>query len=128
MRLLLDTCTFLWLAQQPDKISRSAVELINDQNNDLFLSEVSVLEIVLKYSAGKLPLPKNPRDWIPEKIKFHQLISQPILPGEIYRSGELPRCHADPFDRLLAAQAIEKGLTLISPDTPISNLGASRVW
>ena len=65
---------------------------------------------------------------IPEKIKFHQLISQPILPGEIYRSGELPRCHADPFDRLLAAQAIEKGLTLISPDTPISDLGASRVW
>ena len=81
MRLLLDTCTFLWLAQQPDKISRSAAQLINEQDNELFLSEVSVLEIVMKHSAGKLPLPKNPRDWIPEKIKFHQLISQPILPG-----------------------------------------------
>jgi PIN domain nuclease of toxin-antitoxin system len=128
VKLLLDTCTFLWLAQQPDKISRPAGDLINDPRNDLFLSEVSILEIVMKYSAGKLPLPENPRNWIPDKIQFHQLTSLPILREAVYRSGELPRCHADPFDRLLAAQAIENGLTLISPDAPFSDLGASRIW
>ena len=128
MRLLLDTCTFLWLAQQPEKISLHAGDLINDLNNALLLSEVSVLEIVMKHSAGKLPLPNHPRNWISEKIRFHQLESLPIVPEVIYRSGELPRCHGDPFDRLLAAQAIEGGLTLLSPDIPLSALGASRCW
>lgn len=128
MKLLLDTCTFLWLAQQPDKISRSATELIDDPDNALFLSDVSVMEIVMKHSAGKLPLPKHPRNWISSKIKYHQLIHLPILPEVIYRSGELSRSHADPFDRLLAAQAIEQGLTVISPDIPLSGLGASRIW
>jgi len=45
----------------------------------------------------------------------------------MYRSGELPRIHADPFDRLLAAQAIEGGLALLSPDTPFSDLRASQI-
>lgn len=128
MKLLLDTCTFLWLTQQPDKISLQASEYINDLSHELFLSDVSVMEIVMKHSAGKLPLPKNPRKFIPEKTSYHQVNSLPLLPAVIYRSGELPRCHADPFDRLLAAQAIEEGMTLLSPDTPFSSLGASLVW
>jgi PIN domain nuclease of toxin-antitoxin system len=46
----------------------------------------------------------------------------------IYRSGELPRVHPDPFDRLIAAQAIMHGMTILSPNTPLSLLGASRMW
>jgi PIN domain nuclease of toxin-antitoxin system len=61
VRYLLDTCAFLWLAQQPDMISPRAAVAINDASNDLFLSDVSILEIVLKHSAGKLPLPGAPR-------------------------------------------------------------------
>ncbi len=128
MRLLLDTCTFLWLAQQPSKISSEAADLINDPSNELFLSEVSVLEIVMKHSAGKLPLPDAARKWIPEKLKYHQVISLPLTPEIMFCSGELPRIHSDPFDRLLAAEAIEEGLTVLSPDKPFSDLGASRVW
>jgi len=52
----------------------------------------------------------------------------PVTREAIFRSGELPRTHADPFDRLLAAQAIESGLTILSPDLPFSRLGAARVW
>lgn len=128
MKLLLDTCTFLWLAQQPDKISSAASDLIDEPDNDLLLSEVSVLEIVMKHSAGKLPLPDLPKKWIPAKLNYHQLVSLPLSAEIMYRSGELPRVHNDPFDRLLAAQAIEAGLTVVSPDKPISDLGASRVW
>ena len=128
MKLLLDTCTFLWLAQQPDKISSAASDLIDEPDNNLLLSEVSVLEIVMKHSAGKLPLPDLPKKWIPAKLNYHQLVSLPLSAEIMYRSGELPRVHNDPFDRLLAAQAIEAGLTVVSPDKPISDLGASRVW
>ena len=65
MRLLLDTCAFLWVAQQPALVSRAARDAIDDPANELFVSDVSVWEITMKHSAGKLPLPASPRRWIP---------------------------------------------------------------
>jgi len=128
VNLLLDTCTFLWLAQQPDKISVTASKLIDNTDNELHLSQVSVLEIVMKHSAGKLPLPDAPRKWISSKLRYHQVVDFPLTKEVMFHSGELPRVHADPFDRLLAAHAIIEGFTLLSPDKPFSNLGASRIW
>lgn len=128
MRYLLDTCTFLWASQQPVLLSQAASDAINDSSNDLYVSDVSIWEVTLKHSTGKLPLPGIPRVWIPEKFAHHQFKSLSLDQAAIYRSGELPRVHPDPFDRLLAAQAIESGMTILSPDTPLSLLGASRVW
>jgi PIN domain nuclease of toxin-antitoxin system len=128
VKLLLDTCSFLWLAQQPAMLSTAAVTAIDDPRNDLIFSDVSILEIVLKHSAGKLPLPKSPRVWLPEKIAFHQIDELALNHETILRSGELPRVHPDPFDRLLAAHAIEGGLVIVSPDAPLSALGAARIW
>jgi len=128
MRYLLDTCTFLWLSQQTTMLSATATEVINDRANELFVSDVSIWEVTMKHSSGKLPLPANPRVWIPRKFVVHHLTPLGLETSAIYRSGELPRLHADPFDRLLAAQAIEKGMTILSPDTPLSLLGASRIW
>lgn len=128
MKFLLDTCTFLWLSQQPARLSPAAVTALNDVASELVLSDVSVWEITLKYAAGRLPLPDIPRRWIPEKLAYHELESLGTTRAAIFRSGELSHVHADPFDRLLAAQAIETGLTLISPDVPLSRLGASRIW
>lgn len=128
MRYLLDTCAFLWLSQQPDKLSAEAKAHINASESELFVSDVSVCEVTLKHATGKLPLPDVPRVWIPEKFAHHRLFSVPLTHAAIYRSGELPRNHADPFDRLLAAQAIEEQMTLLSPDSSLSLLGAARVW
>ena len=128
VKYLLDTCTFLWLAQQPSQISAAAAAAIDDPANDLGVSEASLLEVVLKHAAGRLPLPDAPRVWIPEKLGFHQLRLLSLTPEVIYRSGELPKMHADPFDRLLAAHAIEAGMPVLSPDRSLSVLGASRVW
>jgi len=128
MKYLLDTCSFLWASQQPAMLSKMACAVIDDPGNELYLSDVSIWEITLKHSAGKLPLPGVPRVWIAEKLAYHQLKSLSIDQASLIRSGELPRVHSDPFDRLLAAQAIEAGMTLLSPDTPLSLLGASRIW
>ncbi len=128
MNLLLDTCTFLWLALPQGKLSAEAIRLINEDSSTLFFSDVSVWEICLKESSGKLPLPAAPRSWLPSRLAFFQVKQLPLEQNAIFRSGELPRLHADPFDRLLAAQAIECGMTLLSPDTPLSELGASRIW
>ncbi len=128
MIYLLDTCTFLWLAQQPAMISPTAANALNDPDSALFVSDVSLWEITLKHAAGKLPLPDAPRKWVPAKLTRHQLQPLPLRQNAIFLSGELPMTHSDPFDRLLAAQAIDAGLTVLSPDTPLSGLGASRIW
>ncbi|MDB6003123.1 MAG: PilT-like protein [Prosthecobacter sp.] len=128
MRYLLDTCTFLWISQQPDKLSSAAAVVVNDARNELYVSDISLWEIMLKHSTGKLPLPGSPRTWIPEKFAYHKFKNLSLNQDAIYRSGELPRVHLDPFDRLLAAQAMESGMTLLSPDAPLSLLGASRLW
>lgn len=128
MNLLLDTCAFLWLALPQGKLSNEAARLLNDSSTQLFLSDVSVWEISLKHAVSKLPLPATPRVWLPRRLAFFQIQTLPLTHEAIYLSGELPRVHPDPFDRLLAAQAIEAGMTLLSPDLPLSLLGASRVW
>lgn len=128
MRALLDTCTFIWLALDPDQISEAAALTINDTSIELALSQVSVMEITMKHRSGKLPLPDAPQRWIPSRRDYFKLVDFPITEGVIYRSVQLPDAHKDPFDRLLAAHAIETGSVLLSPDRPLSDLGASRIW
>lgn len=128
MNVLLDTCTFIWLAMPQGKLSSAADEILHQPEQELFLSEVSQWEVVMKNSAGKLPLPDGARLWLPAQLEFHQLKRLRLSPESIYLSGELPRSHVDPFDRLLAAQAITHGMTILSPDLPLSMLGASRIW
>ena len=128
MRLLLDTCTFLWLALDPARLSTTAVSLIDDASTELFFSDVSVWEIVVKNTAGKLPLPEGPDCWLPPQLSYWHLQSVPIGRPALYRTATLPAIHADPFDRLLAATAIEAGFTVLSPDAPLSLLGAARLW
>jgi PIN domain nuclease of toxin-antitoxin system len=128
MKLLLDTCTFLWLALEPHRISPVGRELLDNPTTDPHLSTVSVLEITLKYRAGKLPLPHSPAAWIPSRRAFFQLTEVPLTEPMIFRSLQLADPHDDPFDRLLAATAIEAAATILSPDTRLSGLGASRLW
>ena len=128
MRYLVDTCTFIWLALPQGKLSKAATTALNDPASELYFSDMSAWEICLKHSAGKLLLPDVPRQWLPSRMAFYQISPLPVTHDVIYRSGELPRGHRDPFDRFLAAQTIAASLTIISPDTPLSQLGASRIW
>ena len=128
VKLLLDTCAFLWLAGNPSRISTSAASAMDDPSNQLFLSDVSVWEIVLKHAAGKLSLPEPPRIWIPRQTSFFQLNRQTIDQETVFRSGELPAFHRDPFDRLIAAQALVHQLTIVTPDRPLKDLGTEICW
>jgi PIN domain nuclease of toxin-antitoxin system len=128
VNVLLDTCAFLWLAGQPSKLSPAAVAAIDDPSNEVFLSDATVWEIVLKYGAGKLPLPGPPREWVPVQTAFFRLRRQVIEVEALLRSGGLPPGHRDPFDRLLAAQSLVHGLVVVTPDAPIAVLGAPTCW
>lgn len=128
MNYLLDTCTFIWLTTNPAMLSPQATGILNDLQNALYFSDVSIWEISLKTKAGKLQFQKPIRIWIPEQRRLFKLIPMPMTEADVYRSEELQDTHRDPFDRLLAAQTIESGMTIISPDAPLSTLGAQRVW
>ncbi|MEO5712291.1 MAG: type II toxin-antitoxin system VapC family toxin [Luteolibacter sp.] len=128
MNVLLDTCCFLWLAFDKGKLSQVATGIINDESNDLFLSDVSLWEITLKNTAGKLPLPTPPSEWLTSRRRFFGATALPIHESAIFLTSGLPLVHSDPFDRLIAAQAIDNNLTILSPDQPLSLLGASRIW
>ena len=128
MTLLLDTCALLWLAAEPKKLSAAAASKINESPSELSLSEASILEIVLKYSAGKLPLPEAPRLWIPKQLSFFQVTAIALSSETLYLAGELPKIHADPFDRLIAAESIARGFSILTPDTSIAALGAKCIW
>jgi PIN domain nuclease of toxin-antitoxin system len=96
VRLLLDTCVFLWLATEPSKLSSAATIALDDELNELFLSDASIWEITLKHKAGKLPLPDVPRRWIPSELQFHGIQSVSIVAEAMFLACELPEVHRVP--------------------------------
>jgi PIN domain nuclease of toxin-antitoxin system len=128
VRVLLDTCTFVWLCAEPSRLSAVARQTLDRRDVQSVLSHVSLLEITLKWSAGKLGLPSPPRQWIGEQVEVWRMELLPITPDEIYRASELPKIHADPFDRLLVATAISRRISLLTPDEWLKRYPVSCLW
>jgi PIN domain nuclease of toxin-antitoxin system len=128
MTLLLDTCTFIWLCSDPDKLGGAAVRALDDANNDRALSMASVWEIALKYQSGKLPLPQRPDVWVEEQLRLQVIEVLPLQREMLYRASALPPVHKDPFDRVVAADALQRNLRLVTPDKPFELYRCQVVW
>jgi PIN domain nuclease of toxin-antitoxin system len=128
LKLLLDTCTLIWLAADPTKLSDPVAALIDAPSTQLILSDCSVWELCLKWEAGKIRLPQPPRTWIADQQRDWHLEPLPMERTHLFRVSELPGHHRDPFDRLLVAQAIEAGLTIATPDPNIRQYPVATVW
>lgn len=128
MRLLLDTCVLLWLAAEPDRLSDLARQVVDDVDNDLAVSHVSVWELALKNGAGKLNLPAPLRTWMDTQHREWGFEYLPIGLEHVMRTCELHRHHVDPFDRLIVAQAIVDGLAIVTPDDKISSYPVHVIW
>ena len=128
MTLLLDTCTFIWLTSEPDRLGPAARRALDVDGAAIALSQVSVLDLSLTWHAGKLRLPAPPRTWIPGQIERWELRSLALEDSHLYRATELPDHHRDPFDRLLVAQGIEEGASLVSPDPWIHRYPVQVIW
>lgn len=115
MRLLLDTHAFLWFYTGDKRLGNKAKSLINDLANECFLSIVSVWDVGIKTSIGKLEL-RVDFAGLAEFMATNRIALLPIAIGYIQRLQALPFHHRDPFDRLLIAQAFAERLTLISRD------------
>ena len=127
MKLLLDTCTFLWLAGG-NRLSRPAAGVVRDPSNDVFLSAVSAWEIVTKHATGRLPLPEPPDRLIPAERELRGLSALVFDEESALQAVRLPSLHRDPFDRMLIAQAIAHGLAIVTPDPAIAQYPVRVVW
>lgn len=128
MRFLLDTCVLIWYMEGSEKISSRLREDLTDPRHELLMSEVSVLEVVIKYGAGKLPLPKPPSKLLPVLARKHLMDSLPLTGDAIFKLETLPLLHKDPFDRLLIAQALVYRLTIVTPDIRIQQYDVDTLW
>jgi PIN domain nuclease of toxin-antitoxin system len=128
LKVLLDTCAFLWLALDNAQLSQTARTLFVNPSNEIYLSVISTWEITLKYSMGRLALPKPPADLIPEWREKRSIFSLPFEePASLYEN-RLPRLHNDPFDRMLICQSIVHGLALLTPDAEINRYSVHTIW
>jgi PIN domain nuclease of toxin-antitoxin system len=117
MRILLDSHVLLWWMDDPERLKPSARAAIADPRNEVLASAVSIWEIGLKRSKGKLRIPDNFADFLPD----NGILTLPFSAAHAQASTILPAIHGDPFDRALIAQCQIESLTLATRDTQLSS-------
>lgn len=127
MRLLLDTHVAIWALVSPDLIPDRIADLIADPENDIYVSAASIWEIGIKFALGKPSAPPfSARDAI-SYFTEAGFISLPVIAAHAAAVEELPPIHADPFDRILIAQAFSEPLRLISHDAKVAAYGTAVI-
>jgi PIN domain nuclease of toxin-antitoxin system len=128
VKFLLDTVTFLLAIEDESRVSREARKYIVDPYEQVYLSSVSAWEIAIKHSLGKIDLPLPPDRLVPmarERLGAEEL---PLSESSALRVSRLPTVHSDPFDRILVAQAISMGMTILTPDEAIRQYPVPTIW
>ena len=129
MQLLLDTHAFLWWVFADTKLSRRARAAIDDDTeNDILVSAASAWEIATKYRIGKLPDAQVVADDISGTVAAEGFGELAVSVRHAQRAGSLSGRHKDPFDRMLIAQAMLEGLTLVSNERAFDAYGVKRLW
>jgi len=128
VNVLLDTHAFLWAVTGDRRLSSPARALIEDGENQVFLSAVSMWEIVLKARAGKLHVEGSVAKVLEEQMRQARISPLAIYPAHVLRVAALPPIHKDPFDRLLIAQAQSENLALVTRDPEIRRYTVQVIW
>ncbi len=119
MKLLLDTHLLLWAVEDSPRLSKTACELIDDENNELFFSAASVWEVAIKRGLGRDDFDVDAR-MLRRGLLDNGYSELPVMSEHAVAIDALPPIHRDPFDRLLIAQAIVEGITLLTVDAQVA--------
>lgn len=128
LNLLFDTHSFLWWADEPTKLSATALVALEDENNRLFLSDASIWEMQIKVQLGKMRLKLPLLNLIESQKRNNDVEVLPIKTEYILELNTLPFHHKDPFDRLLVAQSKIENLTIVTLDPEFLHYGAKLLW
>ena len=131
MRYLIDTHTFLWFSEGATDISGVAKQLITDKNNEIYISIASLWEISIKTALNKLII-TGAYDLIIEDVTENDMEILPINFAHTVIQNKLPFHHRDPFDRIIASQAIAENMDIISKDAIfdiyLADKPVNRIW
>jgi PIN domain nuclease of toxin-antitoxin system len=128
LRLLLDTHAFLWWVTDDAKLSSRARAAVAADDGECLVSVASAWEMAIKVSLGKLSVVGPLERFLPEQLALNRFGVLHVELGHVARVARLPFHHRDPFDRLLAAQALEEELSVVSADAVFRRYGVRRIW
>ena len=128
MKALLDTHAVLWAGQSSEKLSGQVKDILSDTQNMLLVSAASAWEIATKVRVGKLSQAKMLEENFVELMAIAGYVLIPITVEDALRAGRLPGSHRDPFDRMIAAQALAEDMPVLSADAKLDAFGVRRIW
>ena len=119
MKYLLDTHIWLWSLLAPEKIKSSIAQVLEDKENELFISPITVWETLVLAEKGRIELTPSPKEWIAEALKQSPVKEAELSHRIAIKSRDIELPHQDPADRFIAATAWENDLILITEDKKI---------
>ena len=128
MRLLLDTHAVLWWGNADSRLTKKAIAAVASPDAVVFVSAVSAIEVAIKHRLGKLPDAGILAAQFETQIEALGFLGLPISLAHARLAGGLAIPHRDPFDRLLIAQAMIDGLTVVSNEKLFDAFGVNRIW
>lgn len=127
MPVLLDTCTLLWLVSDLDSLSGIAIDTIQKNAGNLYVSAISAFEIAIKVKKNHFRLPLSATKWFERALAQHGLVEVPVSARIAAASVALPPHHADPCDRIIIATAMDLKACVLTPDRLIRVYKSARV-
>jgi PIN domain nuclease of toxin-antitoxin system len=128
LRLLLDSHALLWALYEPERLPLRVQQAIAEDRNELFVSLATVWELANKAAVHRLPLAGSSVEAMVERIEQLGVTFLSITQPNIVAAATLPHHHADPFDRMLIAQAQAHSLHLLTKDTEIAKYEVEILW
>src|SRR5262245_10526803 len=128
MRILLDAHSPIWAVDDPSKLGPAAAAALANPANEPLLSAGTIWEIAIKTSLGKLTLSLPFKQWMNNAVTDLGATILPITIDYADAQVRLPHHHGDPFDRMLAAQALTEVIPIVSADTVLDSYGVTRLW
>lgn len=117
MKYLLDTCTYIWIITDHNRLSNTVKDIFEDKNNQIYISIISQIEMSVKHLKHKIPGLSHPIIHYFDKFRIDSEVDLLNLdPKDIEGTLHLPKVHFDPFDRLIISQAMNRSMAIISPD------------
>ena len=128
MKALLDTHAFLWFIEGARPLGKAAVDVLQDERNEVLLSQASVWEMAIKHSMGRLPLNLPFDVFATSQLEANAFALLGIRVEHLFVIAGLPFHHSDPFDRLLVAQSRVEGVPIAGSDRALDAYGVQRIW
>ncbi len=127
MGYILDTNALIFYLYNPEQLSKGAIDIVHNEDNKIYVSIVSLWEIAIKTSIGKLEI-KNSIEEIAGICLKYKIELLPINPQHLDWIANLPQIHGDPFDRLIISQALAENLTIVTKDLIIPKYEVNTIW